>query len=143
MTLLKLKQAPGSQAFPALNDIFDLFDNSIHAGFRSWNTPAVNILSTKDGYELQVAAPGMKKEDFRVSVDGDQLTVSAERKEEKQTDEKFTHREFRFTTFNRKFTLPENINVEQINASYENGVLHLVLPLMETQKAKTKEITIA
>jgi HSP20 family protein len=143
MTLLKFKQAPGSQAFPAFNDIFDLFDNSIHAGFRSWNTPAVNILNTKEGYELQVAAPGMKKEDFRVSVDGDQLTISAEKKEEKQTDEKFTHREFRFSTFSRKFTLPENVNVEQINASYENGVLQLVLPLMEAQKAKTKEITIA
>ena len=144
MTLLKLKQASGGQAFPAFNNIFDLFDNSIHAGFRNWVNPAANILTTKNGFELQVAAPGLKKDDFKVNVDGDQLTVSAEIKDEiNENTEKYTHREFRFSSFKRTFTMPDNVNTEQISASYDNGVLKLTLPVLEDQKSKVKEITIS
>lgn len=144
MTLLKLKQASGNQAFPAFENIFDLFDNSIHAGFRKWVNPAANILSTKNGYEVQLAAPGLKKDDFKVNVDGDQLTISSEVKEENtENTEKYSHREFRFSSFKRSFTLPENVNSEQISATYENGVLRLMLPVVENQKSKVKEIAVS
>jgi HSP20 family protein len=143
MTLLKLRQVPGTQVFPGFNNIFDLFDNSIHAGFRTWNTPAVNIANTQDGFELQVAAPGLKKENFKVNIEGDQLTISAEVKEEStDSNPKFSHREFRFTNFKRSFTLPENANKEAVNASYKDGVLTLAIPVKEEEKAKSKEVTI-
>src|SRR5687767_15004031 len=93
MTLLKLRQAQGGQAFPAMNDIFNLFDNSIHSGFRSWSTPAVNIANNKNGYEIQVAAPGLKKDDFKVNIEGDQLSISVDSKKENNDKEevKFSH----------------------------------------------------
>jgi HSP20 family protein len=144
MTLLKFKQAPVSQAFPALNNIFDLFDNSIHAGFRNWVTPAVNIIALKDKYELQVAAPGLRKEDFKINIEGDEITLSAELKtESEQKDINYSHREFQFSSFKRRFTLPQNVNTDEINASYENGVLKLTIPVMQEEKSKTREISIA
>ncbi len=144
MTLLKFKQAPVSQAFPALNNIFDLFDNSIHAGFRNWVTPAVNIVALKDKYELHVAAPGLHKEDFKVNIEGDQITISAELKTEtEQKEENYSHREFKFSSFKRRFTLPQNVNSDEINATYENGVLKLTIPFLQEEKSKTREINIA
>lgn len=144
MTLIKFKQAMGGQAFPAFNNMFDVFDNSIHSGFRNWVTPAVNIHETENGFQLLMAAPGLKKEDFRIKIDKDQLTIDAEVKEEQQEkDIKYSHREFRFNKFKRVFTIPENVNVENVSASYENGVLKLNLPVLEVEKTKVKDVVIA
>jgi HSP20 family protein len=144
MTLLKLKQAQGNQAFSSFGNIFDLFDNSIHAGFRTWNTPAVNIMKNKEGYELQVAAPGLKKENFKINLEGDQLIISAELKEESEDkDSTYSHREFKFNRFSRKFTLPENVKAEGVNAVYENGILKLSIPELQEEKTKNREISIS
>ncbi|MEP7263077.1 MAG: Hsp20/alpha crystallin family protein [Bacteroidota bacterium] len=144
MTLIKLKQAMGGQAFPGLNNVFDMFDNSIHAGFRNWVTPAVNIRETKDGFQLSLAAPGLKKDDFRIKIEKDQLTIDAEVKEEQEEkDIKYSHREFRFNKFKRVFTIPENLNIDNVQASYENGILILNLPVHELEKSKVRDIVIA
>src|SRR5690606_40509464 len=93
--------------------------------------PAVNIRETKDDVEVEVAAPGMKKEDFRIELDGNLLTISSELKKENETQEegRYTRREYSYQSFQRRFTLPkEVVDSDNINARYENGVLRLQIP---------------
>ncbi len=96
---------------------------------RSMNVPAVNITEQEKEYQVELAAPGMKKEDFRIDIDGNLLTISSE-KEEKQeeTNKKFTRKEYSYAGFSRCFTLPEEVNKEKIEAAYDNGLLKITLP---------------
>ena len=97
--------------------------------------PAVNITEQKDNYLVSLAAPGLKKEDFRIDVDGNMLTISSEREESKEEkDKKFTRKEYNYSSFSRSFSLPEEINKEKIEATYENGVLKISLPRKEEAK---------
>ncbi|WP_341835456.1 Hsp20/alpha crystallin family protein [Chitinophaga pollutisoli] len=104
----------------------------------------VNISETKDGYSLEVVAPGFAKDDFKVKIDGPTLTISAEKKtESKEENEKHLRREFSFRSFSRSFTLDEKVEAAKINAKYENGVLHLTLPKKEAAQDTVKEIIVA
>lgn len=109
--------------------------------------PAVNIKENEKGFEVELAAPGLHKNDFSIVIDKNVLTISAAQqaqKEEKKEEEKYTVREFSFQSFERSFSLPENgIDEEKVEASYENGVLHLLLPKKEEKKPKVKQIKIA
>lgn len=99
----------------------------------------MNIKETADNFEVEMAAPGMKKEDFRVELNGNSLTISSEMRNEREEKEaeRYTRREFSYQSFQRTFTLPKNVvDVEQINARYENGVLHLQIPKREEAKQK-------
>lgn len=97
--------------------------------------PAVNIKDNKTTYEIDVAAPGMEKDDFKVTIENGMLCIAAERKEEKQEkDTNWTRREFAYNAFRRSFMLPENVDETNIEAKYEKGILHLIMK-------KTKEIT--
>ena len=101
--------------------------------------PAVNIRETADNFEVEVAAPGMKKEDFKVELDGNQLTISSERRteDEKKDGEQYSRREFSYQSFMRSFQLPKDVvDVENINARYENGVLQLLIPKKEEAKQR-------
>ena len=102
--------------------------------------PAVNIKETKNDFEVEMAAPGMKKEDFKVEVDGNTLTISSERSEQREEnngDEKFSRREFSYQSFQRSFSLPKDVvDDDNIQASYENGVLKLRIPKKEEAKQK-------
>jgi HSP20 family protein len=126
-----------------------LFDDLFSRDLLNWglnnnsttNTtiPAVNIKETKDNFVVELAAPGMRKEDFRVELDGNQLTISSEKRtEEEQTDEsRYTKREFSYQSFQRMFQLPKDVvDAEKIEARYENGLLHLVIPKKEEAKQK-------
>jgi HSP20 family protein len=111
-------------------------------------TPAVNVKEEKDSYQIEVAVPGMKKEDFEVVVDHDLLKISAkqeDKKEDRKDDGKYTRREFRYHSFERSFHLPKNeVNGDKINARYEDGILHIDLPKREEIKEKpTRLIEIA
>jgi HSP20 family protein len=99
-------------------------------------TPSVNIVENEGMFILAVAAPGLAKEDFKINVEDKVLTISAEKKVEAETNEgeKILRREFGFTNFKRTFTLPENVNVADIKAVYENGVLNVHLPKLEVKK---------
>ena len=102
----------------------------------------VNISETKDAYQLEVAAPGMDKNNFNVNVEKNILTVSGEKKEQvKDENEKQIRREFSYRSFKRSFTLDETIDAEKIEAKYLNGVLTLNLPKKEVVKT-SKEIAI-
>lgn len=103
--------------------------------------PPVNVKENEKDFELELAAPGRKKEDFNVEIDNGLMTISAEQKsEDTSSDENYTRREFSYTSFKRSFSLPKTINADQINASYEDGVLKFVLPKREEALPKPKRL---
>ena len=109
--------------------------------------PAVNVKENDDAFEIEVAAPGMSKKDFRVNLENNVLTISSERKEEKKEEEKgrFTRREFSYQSFQRSFTIPENmVEGDKISAKYNDGLLCIHLPKREAVKPKpAREISIS
>ena len=99
------------------------------------NIPAVNITEQKDEYQVSLAAPGMKKDDFKIDVDGNMLTISSEKEENKEeNDKRYTRTESSYSSFSRSSTLPDEIDREKIEAKYEDGVLKISLPRKETAK---------
>lgn len=112
---------------------------------RMMTTPAVNVKEDPDNYTVSLAAPGLKKEDFKIDMEGNMLTISCEKEttgEEK--DEKFTRKEYDYFSFSRSFTLPEDVKQDAIDARYEDGVLNIRLPRLEEAKkiAATKTIAV-
>ena len=111
--------------FPAFSVFNDLFDSDFYrsnvAG-QNW-VPAVNVVENDTDFEIQVAAPGMQKDQFDVSVENGVLTITGNvTEEEEQKEKKFTRKEFAAKSFTRSFTLPENIDDEGIAAKYQNGI---------------------
>lgn len=105
--------------------------------------PSVNILDRNDGFQLELLAPGFSKQDLKVNVDNDVLTISAETKSESlQENERYTRREFTHHAFSRSFKLPEGVDADQIKAEHVNGVLRLHIPKVQVVKPKAKEIAI-
>jgi HSP20 family protein len=121
-----------------LSDFFDndrFFDSD---WVKKQSVPAVNVKESDKGFEIEVAAPGLTKKDFNITVDNRVLTISSEKEEKKEMkEEEYTRREFGYTSFSRSFTLPENVSEENINALYEDGILKLQL----SKKALPKEMT--
>ena len=150
MTLIKFKNdvpVRNRERMPMWSDLInDLFENVVSTPDPKRATvPAVNIVETDENYRLEVAAPGLKKEDFKVSLENDILTISTEKKSEAvEKNEKYTRKEFSYSSFLRSFTLPEIVNTESINATYEHGIMTLVLPKKEEAKPKApREIKIS
>jgi HSP20 family protein len=101
------------------------------------NQPAVNIVEKADSFIFEIAAPGLIKDDFNVSLDKNQLIISAEKKTENGDSEgKFTRKEFNFSSFKRSFTIPKAANKEEIKASYNNGILSVTLLKREEEIEK-------
>ncbi|OSZ77621.1 heat-shock protein Hsp20 [Chitinophagaceae bacterium IBVUCB2] len=112
----------------------DLFGNGGFLG-KTMNLPAVNITEAKGDFLISLAVPGMKKDDFKIDVIGNMLTISSEKEETKEEKEKvFTRKEYNYSSFSRTFTLPEEINKEKIEATYDDGVLKISLPAKEEAK---------
>ncbi|MES2520314.1 MAG: Hsp20/alpha crystallin family protein [Bacteroidota bacterium] len=108
------------------------------------NIPAVNVKENENGFQIEVAAPGLKKEDFKLSLHENRLTISAKQEENKEENkEKYTRQEFNYTSFQRTFTLPKNVDGDKIEATYTDGVLHVGLPKKEEIKPAVKEISVA
>jgi len=139
-----------SNQFPRLFDRFfegDLFDWS-NRNFSDTNTtlPSVNIKESTDAFDVEVAAPGFSKDEFRIELNNDLLTISSEKKVENETKEgeNFTRREFSYQSFSRTFTLPNTVNSENIGARYENGILKVSIPKKEEAKPKpAKQIQVS
>ncbi|MBS1752283.1 MAG: Hsp20/alpha crystallin family protein [Bacteroidetes bacterium] len=109
--------------------------NDIGPWGKTLTVPAVNIVEDKERFNVSLAVPGMKKEDLKIDLDGNMLAISCENVEKKEEkDEKFTRREYNFSSFKRSFTLPEEVDKEKIEARYEDGVLKLMLPKKEELK---------
>lgn len=126
------------QTFPRFGNFFDNFLENELTNFDAVKTPVlVNTVETKDGYKLEIAAPGFGKEQVKINVEGQLLTISAEKEAEKLNEgENYTRKEFAFASFKRTFTLPKTVNAEKISADYSNGILTIVLPKKEEEKSK-------
>ena len=142
MKLLNGKGNPMSQMPLLFDDFFnrDIFNWGL-SNFSDTNTtiPGVNIKETADNFEVEVAAPGMTKKDFKIELDGNMLTISSEKSDqrEEKEDEKYTRKEFSYQSFYRTFNLPkEVVDAEKIEAKYENGLLHSMIPKKEEAKQK-------
>ena len=121
---------------PYLPSVFDELLNTDWLGGRVNNytsTPAVNIVENDTNFIIQVAVPGLKKENFNIKLDNDLLTISSnvEKEDSVKKEGKFTRKEFIFNSFKRSFNLPDSVKKTHISASYENGILLLELPKKE------------
>jgi HSP20 family protein len=112
-------------------------------GTEKWNTsvPAVNIKDNTENFELELAVPGMKKDDFSVEIDNDVLTISSEvQTENEENKDNYTRKEFSVTSFKRAFTLPDTVDGAKIDAKYEDGILRLILPKKQEALPKPKRM---
>ncbi len=126
--------------FPTLfDDFFKPWREWFDMGWDKVSTvPSVNVTEADKEYKISVAAPGLQKDDFKVNVDGNMITISAERStRSEEKEEKFTRKEYNYTSFSRTFTLPDNVMADKIEARYENGELMLMLPKMVDEKIST------
>jgi HSP20 family protein len=146
-SIMKTLVRSNGNLFPAipslLNDFFteDWFDSSMSNWKSSGATlPAVNVRETNDDFQIEVAAPGMKRADFKVELDNNVLTISSQREEtheEKDQHGSYTRKEFSYQAFQRSFTLPQNkVEGEKIAARYQDGILHITIPKREEAKVK-------
>jgi HSP20 family protein len=142
MTLVKFNNRPVNSVF---NTVFDDLLNHFPANWKdsSLHYPPVNIHETKEAYHVELSAPGLNKEDFQVKVEEGLLTISFEKKEEtKAEDYKTVRREFTQRSFKRSFSIDDQVDADNIQAKYEQGVLKLHLPKKEQAKTSTKQINI-
>ncbi|WEK21434.1 MAG: Hsp20/alpha crystallin family protein [Candidatus Pedobacter colombiensis] len=129
---------------PGFNNIFESFFNDSFISDRlTSRVPAVNISETDDQYHIELAAPGLKKDDFKVSLDNDVLTISVEKKSEHtETNKRYNRREYSYSSFVRSFSLPDTADDGKIEASYTDGVLTINAAKREESKRKSREISI-
>jgi HSP20 family protein len=134
-----------NELFSGLNLFDDFFSKELWNGGLNNNSttnttiPLVNIKETNESYEVEMAAPGMSKNDFKVELDGNVLTITSEKQNENEAKdgERYSRREFSYQSFQRSFQLPkEVVDADKIEAKYENGVLRLVVPKKEEAKPK-------
>lgn len=142
MTLVKFNRKNEKALMPGVDDIFEsIFNDTFFSDRMVTRVPAVNISESEDRYHIEMAAPGLKKEDFKISLDRDQLTISAEQQTEKD-ERRFNKREFSYSSFVRSFTLPEMADQEKIEAAYEDGVLKIDISKKEEAKVVSRQIAL-
>lgn len=124
---------------PMFSNMFDeMMERNLSTGFEKncGCVPATNILEDEKQFEIQLAAPGMKKDDFSLNVENNVLSVSYEKKEDEKQEDKFLHREFGMDSFTRSFSIPKTTDGEKISARYEQGILFISIPKLNPEKAK-------
>jgi HSP20 family protein len=146
MTLVKFNEGKnrGSLARQGFDDIFESVLNDTFLSDRMVSrVPAVNVSETDGHYHIELAAPGLKKEDFKVNLDRDMLTISAEQQsEQKENDKKYNKCEYNYASFVRSFTLPDSANDEGIEAEYTDGVLKINVAKREEARTASRQIEI-
>ena len=145
MTLVKFANGQKNHAVnPFFIDVFDTILNDRFLSDRAiTKVPAVNIAENENGFDIELAVPGLNKEDFKISVDKNVLSVSADKKTENvEEGKKFSKREYNYTSFTRSFTLPESVDHSKIEAGYTDGILKLTVAKREEAKIQTREIAV-
>lgn len=133
-----------NESFPSLIDELFNWDWPRITSGRINHAPAVNISEGEKEYTIEVAAPGLKKDDLKVEMEDNVLTISFEKKEEKENkDSHYVRKEFSYNSFSRSFILPDNVNSEKIEASHKDGILYIRVPKPEEPKKITKQIKVA
>jgi HSP20 family protein len=127
-----------------MDDFFNQSVGSIFNDDTSALRPDVNVKESDDAFTMEVAAPGLDKSDFNIQVEDGSLTLSAKRKtENEESSEKYLRREFQYTSFSRSFQLPDNVKVEDIEAKYIDGVLHITVPKAQPTAIQARRIEIS
>ncbi len=144
MTVLKLNQPILRSVNGFVEDILHELPASLASSRENVLVPLVNIRETKDGYDLELVAPGRNKEDFKINLEKNLLTISSEVVPQRNdTEDKHIRKEFKFQPFKRSFSVDDKIASDKIEARYDNGLLKLHLPKNEEVKVTVKEIAIA
>jgi HSP20 family protein len=143
MTLVKFNK-PNNTLLPGFNDVFEsIFNDTFFNDRMIARVPAVNISESENNYHVELAAPGLKKEDFKLNLERNQLTISVEQTTEASDEQKnYSKREYSYSSFVRSFTLPESADHGQIAASYTNGILRIDIAKREEAKAVRRQIEI-
>ena len=144
MTLVKFNNGHRNAVNPFFSDVFQslLNDSPISDRLIS-KTPAVNIAETENQFEIELAAPGLSKEDFKINLDKNVLSVSAEKKVENvEEGKKYSKKEYAYNSFVRSFTLPESADQSKIEAEYVDGILKLNVAKKEEAKIQAREIAV-
>lgn len=145
MTLVKFNPAKNTSSVnPWFNDVFEsVFNDSLLTDRLVSRVPAVNIAEIDGDFQIELAVPGLKKEDFKINIDKNVLSISSEKKNENsQEGKKFSKREYSYTSFTRSFTLPETIDHNKIDAAYVDGILRLTIAKKEEAKVQSREIAV-
>jgi HSP20 family protein len=151
---MKTSVGPNRHLIPAIPSLFEDFilRDLLDSSNRNWKSsestlPAVNVAETNDDFTIEVAAPGMRREDFHVELDNNMLTISSRREDQKHGKNigNYTRREFSYQSFQRTFTLPEDkVEGEKISAKYVDGILYITVPKKEEAKIKPpKQISVS
>ena len=136
MTLIRWHRPAG------LADMFqNFFDSDFNEFFgRRFTDPAANIIENPDSFQLDLAAPGMHKDDFKIHLENNILTISSEVEDEKMEEGKnYSRKEFYYGSFSRSFTLPKIVDLDKIKADYVDGILRMTLPKKEEAKLELKK----
>ncbi len=136
MTLIKWQHRN-----PLTDMVSNLFDNDLGDFFgKRFSDPAANIIESNEAFTLDIAAPGMKKDDFRINLENNILSISTELEDLKREEGKnYTRKEFYYGSFSRAFTLPKTIDLESIKADYEAGILTITLPKKQDERVELKK----
>lgn len=144
MTLVKFgKEAKNGFVNPFFNDVYSILNDSFVNERAALRSPAANIAETDAQFEIDLAIPGLSKEDIKINLDKNVLSVAADKKTETvDENKKFTKREYSYSSFSRSFTLPESADQSKIEADYVNGILKLTIAKKEEAKFQTREISV-
>jgi HSP20 family protein len=144
MTLVKFNNNPNNSLMPGFNDVFDsIFNDTFFSDRMVSRVPAVNISESENNYHVELAAPGLKKEDFKLNLERNQLSISVEQTAEQNEEQKnYSKREYSYCSFVRSFTLPETADHANIEASYADGILRIDIAKREEAKMVRRQIEI-
>ena len=144
MTLVKFNNNRNNSLMPGFNDVFDsIFNDTFFSDRMVSRVPAVNISESENNYHVELAAPGLKKEDFKLNLERNQLSISVEQTAEQNEEQKnYSKREYSYNSFVRSFTLPETADHANIEASYTDGILRIDIAKCEEAKMVRRQIEI-
>lgn len=144
MSLIRLNDR---RLFPNVNSLFDGFFNDdinvLSPISNAMSLPAVNVIENDESYVMELAAPGKAKKDFDIKIDKGLINISSEESEEHESENKnYTRKEYSYQSFNRSFNLPDEVKEDEINASYKDGILTIVMPKKDVVVSTSKSIEI-
>ena len=145
MTLVKFNpEKRNNSLLPGFSDVFDsIFNDTFFSGRMITRVPAVKISETENNYHVELAAPGLKKEDFKLNLERNVLSISVEQTAGQEDNQKnYSKHEYSYNSFVRSFTLPESADDSQINASYTDGILRIDIAKREEAKSVRRQIEI-
>jgi HSP20 family protein len=145
MTLVKFNQdKKNNSLMPGFNDVFDsIFNDSFFSDRTISRVPAVNVSESTDHFHIELAAPGLKKDDFKISIDHNVLYIAVEQQNAaNNTGRKYNKREFSYSSFVRSFVLPQAADQNKIQAAYEDGILKVDIAKKEEAKSVTRQISL-